>query len=472
MGKQETAVKEAKGTNQTKTIISWAIAIGIPVILYFAIPDVEAVSLEMRKFLVITAWAILTWAMNLMPVYISGLLLTMLGILWGVAPATVVLGPWTGAVVWLSLGGLTLSVIFEKCGLMERIAYFFIVKSGGSYKGIVTGIVLSGVIVAVLVPNMTGRVALYCALCYGIYTALKIPNNSNTGSGIMFAGFTAAIAPAWLYLSASENLQLVNSYLQEQGIGISWVQYFISNFPVMLLWTIVLLVATLFLFKQDAPIDGKDYFVQKQKELGPLTTKEIKFLIILAALLLAIVFSGIDAGWLFTLAVIACFIPGIDVADIKDMSKVNFPMVFFVAATMSIGNMSNEVGVAELVSELMLPILQNVGNFGLFVFSWLTGVVVDLMMTPLAGMAAFSPLFIEIADKLGLSLVGVTYSFVWGVEQLFFPYEWALFLILFSYNVFDMKKAIKWCTTRTILSLLFLVALIYPYWMLTGFLAN
>ena len=134
-----------------KFFIKWGIAIGVPCILYFAIPQTEAVSLEMRKFFVCTAWAILTWAMNLLPVYISGLLLTVGAILWGVAPANVVLSPWTGSVVWLSLGGLTLSVIFEKSGLMQRIAYFFIVKSGGSYKGIITGITLSGIVVGLLV---------------------------------------------------------------------------------------------------------------------------------------------------------------------------------------------------------------------------------------------------------------------------------------------------------------------------------
>ena len=144
-----------KKNDKIQLIIKWVIAIGVPALLYFLIPDTDGISLEMRKFFVCTAWAILTWAMNLLPVYISGLLLTVGAILWGVAPANVVLGPWTGSIVWLSLGGLTLSVIFEKSGLMERIAYFFIVKSGGSYKGIVTGLVLSGAIVGLLVPNMT-----------------------------------------------------------------------------------------------------------------------------------------------------------------------------------------------------------------------------------------------------------------------------------------------------------------------------
>ena len=59
-----------------KFFIKWGIAVGVPCILYFAVPQSEAVSPEMRKFFVCTSWAILTWAMNLLPVYISGLLLT------------------------------------------------------------------------------------------------------------------------------------------------------------------------------------------------------------------------------------------------------------------------------------------------------------------------------------------------------------------------------------------------------------
>ena len=164
----------------------------------------------------------------------------------------------------------------------------------------------------------------------------------------------------------------------------------------MIAWTVLLLITIKILYKQDVQIDGKDFFEEKYRALGKMTQKEIKFLVILICLVLAMVFSDIDAGWLFTLAVIACFFPGIEVAKEEDIKKVNFPMVFFVAATMSIGSMSNAVGVAGLVSELVMPLLQNVGNMGLILFAWVTGVAVDLMMTPLAGMAAFTPLFIEI----------------------------------------------------------------------------
>ncbi len=73
----------------------------------------------------------------------------------------------------------------------------------------------------------------------------------------------AAIAPSWLYLSASENLQLVNSYLKETGNSVSWIQYLSVTFR-HALWLIVLLIMVRILFKQDTSIDGKEYF----KETG------------------------------------------------------------------------------------------------------------------------------------------------------------------------------------------------------------
>lgn len=453
-----------------KFYLKWALVLVLPLIVYFIIPANSIFTVEMRMFIAITLGAVLLWAMNLMPVYISGLLLTMLFILLKVAPQDVVLAPWTGSVVWLTLGGLTISMIFEKSGLMERIASYFIAKVGGTYKGIVIGLVLSGIVVGLLVPNMTGRVALYSALSYGIYNTLNLKNNSNTAAGIMFAGFVAAIAPAWMYLSASENLQLINSYLRNSGNHVTWLEYFKSNGIIMLLWTLVLLTMILIFYKEDDKIEKTDYFDKKVEEMGKMSTREKKFIWILILLVTSIIFVDIDAGWLFILAVIACFLPGIEIVTMDDIKSVNYSMVFFVAATMSIGSVSNSVGVVEAISELLIPLMSGIGDFGIMVFSWILGVIADLMMTPLAGMAAFVPVLIEVASELGLSPIGTSFAFTWGVEQLFFPYEWALFLILFGYNVFDMKKAIKFGTLRTILSFIFLIAIIIPVWIWTGFL--
>ena len=46
-----------------------------------------------------------------------------------------------------------------------------------------------------------------------------------------------------------------------------------------------------------------------------------------------------------------------------------------------------------------------------------------------------------------------------------------MFLILFSYNMFDMKKAIIWSAARMGVAVIAMAAIILPYWMLVGFIS-
>lgn len=450
--------------------VYWAISLVLPVALYLGLPTGGGLTEEARKFLALTLWALLAWAFDIMPVYISGVALTLAYILTGTATPAVVFEPWTGMVVWLTLGGLTLSVIFERTGLLLRIAYWFIAASGGSYRGVVIGLSLSGIVVGLLVPNMTGRVALYAALTYGIIRALDIKPNTKEAAGIMFGGFIAATASAWFYLSASENLQLINSYLINAGGGVTWLEFFLATFVPALIFMALLTLATVFMFKGDLAIEnGREYFRGKYQAMGKLGSREIKFLVILTALVLAMIFTKIAPGWLFMTAVVLCFLPGVNVASGADLKGVNYMMVFFVAATMSIGSVAAAVGLPKLVTGAMLPMLTGADTYSFTLLIFGFGVVVNFLMTPLAGMTAFVPTLIELAQSLGLSPNAAAFGFVWGVEQIVLPYEWALFLILFSYDQFDIKKAALWSTARMILAFAVLAVAILPFWMLTGF---
>lgn len=450
--------------------IAWAVSILVPVVVYLVLPADGVLSEEARRYIALTLWALLAWALNTMPIYVAGVALTLLYILTSTAAPEVVFEPWTGMVVWLTLGGLTLSVIFEKTGLLSRIAYWFIAQAGGSYRGIVIGLVLSGIPVGLLVPNMTGRVALYAALTFGIIQAVDVKPNSKVAAGIMFGGFTAATASAWFYLSASENLQLINSYLQDHGQAVSWTEFFLSNFLPALLFMAALTAVTLLLFPGELDsVNGKQYFRSKFREMGRLGVREIKFLVVLVLLVVAMVFSGIAPGWLFMAAVVVCFLPGIEVSTAEDLKNVNYMMVVFVAATMSIGSVAADVGLPEVVTEALLPMMSGTNNYTFVLLIFVFAVIANLLMTPLAGMATFVPSLIVLADSLGISTNAAAFGFVWGVEQLILPYEWALFLILFSFGMFDMKKAILWSAARMALAFIFLAAVLMPFWMLTGF---
>lgn len=452
-----------------KTGIYWALSIGIPVVLYLLIPVGGAMTEEIRRFLALTLFALIAWALSIVPVYVSGTALTILYVLTNTATPEVVFSPWATMVPWISLGGLTLSVIFEKTGLLSRIAFWFISVTGGSYRGIVIGLTASGALVGLLVPSMTGRVVLYAALSLGIIHALKLRPNSNEAAGIMFGGFMASIACAWLFMSANDNVLIINSFLIDAGQGVSWLRYVVVMFIPAVIFTAALVAATLVLFPGRLEVEGKAEFQQKLQSLGKIKPQEIKFLVILGGLILALVFTSIAAGWLFMAAVVVCFIPGIGIATEDDLKQVNYMMVFFVAQTMSIGAVATQLGLPKLVTDAMLPMLAGTNNYVFLLLVMAFGIIVNFLMTPLAGITAFGATIIELANSLGLSAPGAAFSFVWGVEQLILPYEWVMFLILFSYNMFDMKKAIAWSATRMAVAGAAMAAVILPYWMLIGF---
>ncbi|WP_343250257.1 SLC13 family permease [Diplocloster hominis] len=459
-------------TNQNNVlqILKWVISLGVPLLIFLLVPTTEVVTLQMKGFMAITLWAILVWVMDLIQVYIAGILLNLFYILFGIAGADVVFSPWTGSIIWLILGGLIIAVVFDKSGLMKRMAYFCIRKTGGSYKGIVIGMAVAGIIAALLVPNITGRVTIFCAISFGICKAMDLKPGTKTGIGIMFAGFNAGIGPRWVWMSGDDNIMIIAQHLKNAGIEVTWMQHLISNALPALLWLVVSTGLILILFKQDVQFSSKDHLEKEAKSLGTMQLREKKMLVIIALVLLGMLFTKIDPGWLFMLGAAACFLPGIHISPIEDLQATNFPIIIFTASCMAIGSVSNAVGFSSMIGDMTLPLLGGANNFGMILVAYAFGVIFNMFMTPMAATAALVPSIIEIAGKLGLSAVGASYGFVWGVQQLFFPYEWVLFLILFSYGMFDNKTTLKWGSIRFVLATVFLCIIIIPFWMLTGFL--
>lgn len=461
-------MEKRNSNDQVLMLIKWCLVFGVAFAVYFLLPANGIITLELKKFLAITTGTVIVWIFNLLPTFVSGTIMTLLYILLNVAPSSVVLSAWTGWVAWLVLGGMMLSIGFDRTGLMKRIAYFVIRKAGCSYKGIVAGLITSGVVMTILIPNITGRVTLYSALAFGICKALDLKNDTKAGAGIMLAGFLGAIASRYVVLSGDDNLVIALSFVQDT-YPVSFVEHLISSAPLSLLWVGIMIIMVLLLFKQDATFAGKEYFDVEAGKLGKIQPKEIKLLVIVVVTLATMILTDIPVGWLFMLAACICFIPGIDVLSGDDLKLVNYPILFFIVAAMSIGSVANTLNVGAIISETLLPMLQQTNRYTLLVFMWFFANAVHFFMTPLAATSAFVPAMVSIAEGLNLSVTGTIYSYIWGLTQLVFPYQWVLFLITFSYGMFDNKTAVKFCATRLALSFVFLVAVMIPYWMMIGF---
>jgi len=205
--------------------------------------------------------------------------------------------------------------------------------------------------------------------------------------------------------------------------------------------------------------------------LGPVTVVERKAIFVALLLVLFLLtggLHGINIGWGFVFAAILLYIPGINIGTESDIKRINYSLLFFVTACMSIGAVANVLGLGKLLAQIMLPYMSSTGTFGSIGLVWLLCVVANFLMTPLAIMAAFSAPLTEIALNLGIDPLAFYYTIFHGVDQIIFPYEYALYLVYFSFGLIHIKDFMKIFSIKMLTSIILILFVLIPYWKLIG----
>ena len=452
----------------------WGVASLVPLII-FLIPTTEKFTYNIKMFFIITIFTMGLWALDLLPVLIPSLMLPIMYFVCGLATPAEVFSSWSTQLPWLFLSGMIISSIFEKTGLMKRIACWSILKAGGSYKGILYGFFFSGILMGLLVPSGAGKVALYTTLAYGICKALKVSPTSNVSSTIMLGGYFSAIGP--LYLTGGGANIIAFDIAAKYGVNVSWMDYFIQMGIPSILFTFILIFSMRFLFKRDEEIfedhnreHTKKFFQEEYDKLGIFTKNEKKMAVILGFIVLGLLTNSIHKiapGWIFVMGACACFLPGIEIGEDADIKNVKFPMIIFMASAMCIGNVSLATGAGNYFAEKLYVFLHG-GEYAVTGLIWIVGVLINFILTPLAAVSGLMNPLLEAGLKAGLKPMPVIYSFLQGIEQILLPYENATVLYLFGFGLITFKNLVKAFAWRMVLNLVFILVVCVPYWMLLG----
>ena len=178
-----------------KSRIFWSITVLVPLAIML-IPTGEVFTSDIRLFVAITACAILIFAFETLPQLIPSILLPLGYLLSGLAPAQAVFGPWSTFIPWMFMGGILTANVLESVGLLRRVAYWCIIKTGGTYNRILYGIMFAGIILNLLVPS--NAIIPLAAFTFGICKALDL-KKSKAAAGIMLAGAMAALMPMFFF---------------------------------------------------------------------------------------------------------------------------------------------------------------------------------------------------------------------------------------------------------------------------------
>lgn len=451
---------------RAKKVVMWTISIGLP-LMVLMIPTNIFFTPQIRLFLVVTLCAILLFSFEIIVQAIPAIALPLAYILLGIAPVSAVLEPWSSSVVWAFLGGLVLLNVVLRNGLLDRVAYWYIIKTGGSYKGILWGLLLVGFVFALVIPGAHVPIML-AILTYGVCHALQL-GKSKESAGIMLMGACAALLPG-LAIDA----QSVSVLIGVAG-DLSFFEYIRHNIPVVF-WCILITFVISIMFKSTKKIAGKDDFEARYIKLGKMTVDEKKTVVVIC-LLFIFLFTGndflhnIELGWGFAIFPLLLFLPGINVGIVEDVKKVNLSFLLIVAACLSIGSVAYAMGLSELMTDLamiIMPILASMSTNFLLMFVYILCFLLNFLLTPLDVISAMAIPLAAIRSIVGFDFSAINYVVIQAVDQIILPYESAAYLIFFSFGLIKFTDFVKFMSLKTVLNFIFVFLIMVPYWQFIG----
>lgn len=461
------------------THLKWLLSLLIPAGAYFAVQTAvqadPSLNPHLPMFFAITLWAITVWATDILPAVPSAAAMTFLYLLCNVAPAPVIFGAWGAFLPWICFGARILSEALEQTGLTRRLALQLMHLVGATFTRIVVSLMTVGMFMAFLLPDIMCRVIIFVAIAHGLVMALELDPKSRISSAIIMAGFCSATSPGYGFLTGTEMSLIAMDQIKSIITIPTWGEYALANLPFIILYCCfsIFMCVKIIPGKEHIPHEDhlKEVVAERLRDMGPMTTQEWKLLILMICAITGLLTSkwhGLNGYFLYALIAICCYLPWIGLASFENVRKLNVGFLVFIVACLGMGSVAVHLGAAKWFASLVVPLIDGLSPIWLVLSSYLSAVAVNFMLTPLAAVSALSLPWAEIAQHVNMNPLPMLYSFLYGLDQYIFPYEYALYMYIFSTGYITPKHMFKGLGLRILFVAVILMLLQVPYWKLIG----
>ena len=450
------------------TWIKWAICFALTLVC-IVIPEQGLYTYQMKYFLAITVFFLALAAFEIVPVFVIAMAMPILWIIFGVAPASVVLSSWTGTMLLMEIGVMFLGTSLQESGLLRRFAFFLMCKAKGSYYITLLTIMLVGVAINIL--TMGNAYVIVPPLALGLYKSLD-ETDRKLGAGLAAAVMLGSctshsytfFAGSWAIISG------LGAEYMPMGT-ITPLSIILHNWPMFVVSLVILFVTSKW-FKPAKPLGDVTYFEEQLHAMGKLTKREIGNAIVMIALVLyAFTYSihGLDLNLGLAIIPWLVYLPFINGADEQTAARMNWQMVFFIASCMSIGTVASSLGLGTVIADTCKVLLQGSSSpYAILFIIFAIVFVLNFIMTPLAIYSLISAPILMLVTQLGLEPAAFAYAICACSEAIILPYEYVPYLIVYAFGMISMKDFIKWNIFRSIVFFGGIFVVLVPYWYLIG----
>ncbi|MBC3066789.1 SLC13 family permease [Staphylococcus hominis] len=384
--------------------------------------------------------------------------------------------------VALVTAALFLAVAMQETNLHKRLALYVLSIVGNKTKNIVIGAILVSIVLAFFVPSATARAGAVVPILLGMIAAFKVSKDSKLASLLIITSVQAvSIWNIGIKTAAAQNIVAINFINQNLGYNVSWGEWFLYAAP----WSILMSIALYFIMmkvmppERDAIEGGKELIKHDLNELGPMSAREWR-LIVISILLLIFwstekVLHPIDSASVTLIALGMMLMPKIGVITWKGVEKkIPWGTIIVFGVGISLGNVLLKTGAAQWLSDktfgLMglkgLPIIATIALITLF------NILIHLGFASATSLSsALIPVFISLTSTLGLGDHSIGFVLIQQFVISFgflLPVSAPQNMLAYGTDTFTVKDFLKSGIPLTIIGYILVILFSLTYWKWLG----
>ncbi|NME06973.1 MULTISPECIES: DASS family sodium-coupled anion symporter [unclassified Psychrobacillus] len=462
-----------------KNYAALALALVSFFIIFLSLPDTFSYSAKIMTGIITSG--IILWALEPIPMGLTGLIILLLMLVLKVADTSVIFSGFASPATYLIVAGMMLATAVNETSLIRRLTYKILIRWGSHAKGLLGSIIIIQQIQAFFIPTTAVRTALIMPVSKMIIEIVNAKPGSNLRKMIMLGvAYGGVISGTAVMTAAIGNILTVEILNRFAGVNITYFQWFLYTFPLWLIlipsiWILLLKVFPLPKEQQSFPmIQGE--MKKRLEELGPVNKKEINCLIILiliVSLWLTEPFHGMHPSIPALLGVVLLTLPQVGIASWEKVIQINYNTVLLLSVTLSMGYVFVDSGAADIISDyLSVDWFTNIIQYPLLavlVVSVMAQLFHKMISNVSTAVVILVPIIISVALNAGLD--PLTIGFATGLSCVFgymLVVESMSNVIAHSSGMISQKDFLKPGLYATIITIIATVLVAATWWKWIG----
>ena len=456
-----------------RTAFSRAICVVVPLIIWFAPLNLEPAT---KHGLSISSFMLLSWITETMDYALAGLIGCYLFWALKVVPFDAAFSGFANDTPWFLFGAALFGMMATKSGLARRLAFFVIRRMGNTYARILLGLIITDFLLTFIVPSGIARIVIMAAIALGLVEAFEMGPGSNIGRGMfLIITYTANIFDKMIIAGAAA-ITARGAIERVGGVEVLWSKWFFAYLPCDLITIFVAWRLTLWLYPPERTALSVDsrYIKDELGRMGVWTSVEKRsaFLMSIAIVLWMTDFIHHVSPSVIGLGIgLLAVVPVIGVLSIDDLKRLNYLLVFFVAAAVSMGEVLSRTKALDVLTNVvfnwMEPLLTNIYGattvlyWGAFVYHFFLASEISMLGTSV-------PLLMTFAKSHGFDPLSLGMIWTFGAGGKIFAYQSAVMVVGLSYGFFEGRDLFKIGLWLTVIEFVIILLLVPLYWPLIG----